>query len=189
MANTTTDRRARHTRSAIKEAFYNLLARHPFSQISVTSLCAQAIIGRGTFYLHYEDKYALARELIDEALDASEIDPEQTGFSDCRRIPKNERHRMLYLDKDLWPILADRIIERNSESSIAEIMERAELDRNQAKALFVYIAWGNFAVNHMLGWRENELRNSIQDAITAYHEGGMESLSRLLDPAFLNNNL
>ena len=42
-----------------------------FAKMTVADICRRAEINRGTFYLHYEDKYALLDALIDEALAAA----------------------------------------------------------------------------------------------------------------------
>ena len=59
------DRRARYTKMVIHDAFFELLESEGFDKMSVTDICKRADVNRGTFYLHYEDKYALLDELID----------------------------------------------------------------------------------------------------------------------------
>lgn len=65
------DRRRRYTLSVIREAFFALLAEVGFAKMTVADICRCADINRGTFYLHYEDKFALLDALIDEALAAA----------------------------------------------------------------------------------------------------------------------
>ncbi len=65
------DRRRRYTLSVIREAFFALLAEVGFAKMTVADICRRADINRGTFYLHYEDKFALLDALIDEALAAA----------------------------------------------------------------------------------------------------------------------
>ena len=65
------DRRRRYTLSVIREAFFTLLAEVGFAKMTVADICRRADINRGTFYLHYEDKFALLDALIDEALAAA----------------------------------------------------------------------------------------------------------------------
>ena len=65
------DRRRRYTLSVIREAFFALLAEVGFARMTVADICRRADINRGTFYLHYEDKFALLDALIDEALAAA----------------------------------------------------------------------------------------------------------------------
>ena len=49
------DRRTRYTRQTIKDTFLELLTQKSFTKITVTEICKNAEINRGTFYLHYYD--------------------------------------------------------------------------------------------------------------------------------------
>ncbi|WP_154838445.1 TetR/AcrR family transcriptional regulator [Staphylococcus sp. Marseille-Q1834] len=60
------DRRIRKTKSAIKKAFIQLLKEKDLDKITVQDISDQADINRGTFYLHYEDKYTLLSDMEDE---------------------------------------------------------------------------------------------------------------------------
>lgn len=56
------DRRVVKTQREIKDAFFTLLEKHNFEQITVRQITELANINRGTFYLHYEDKYDLLEQ-------------------------------------------------------------------------------------------------------------------------------
>ena len=60
------DRRVRYTKQAIRDGFLTLLSRKPIEKISVTEICREADINRGTFYIHYKDVYDLLSSLEDE---------------------------------------------------------------------------------------------------------------------------
>ena len=62
------DRRVRKTKNAIKQAFIKLLAEKELERITIQDITTLADINRGTFYLHYEDKYLLLSDLEDEIL-------------------------------------------------------------------------------------------------------------------------
>ncbi len=53
------DRRFVKTERAIRSAFIDLVAEKGFDELSVKDIVDAADIGRGTFYLHYKDKYDL----------------------------------------------------------------------------------------------------------------------------------
>lgn len=63
------DRRVRYTKKAIKDSFLNLFETKPLEKISVTEICNNADINRGTFYSHYSDPYDLKKSLENEFLD------------------------------------------------------------------------------------------------------------------------
>lgn len=60
------DRRVRKTRSAIKSSFIELLNEKELEKLQFKILQMRADINRGTFYLHYEDKYLLLSDMEDE---------------------------------------------------------------------------------------------------------------------------
>lgn len=47
------NRRAQYTRQQLKQALIRLLETKPLAAITVTELCQEADVNRGTFYLHY----------------------------------------------------------------------------------------------------------------------------------------
>lgn len=60
------DRRVRRTKHAIKTAFVELLRTHDLEKITINDIATYADISRGTFYLHYEDKYILLDDMENE---------------------------------------------------------------------------------------------------------------------------
>lgn len=59
-----TDRRVVRTRSAIREAFLELLSETSFDKITITALAKQADVDRKTFYTHYSSVEALFEDVI-----------------------------------------------------------------------------------------------------------------------------
>ncbi|MFJ6208606.1 TetR/AcrR family transcriptional regulator [Lysinibacillus sp. NPDC092081] len=59
---TKTDRRIIRTKNEIKQAFFSLLSEKNFEAITVRDITERANINRGTFYLHYVDKYNLLEQ-------------------------------------------------------------------------------------------------------------------------------
>ncbi len=62
------DLRVIKTRSRIRSAFCEMLKKSPVEKISVTELAKEAQINKGTFYLHYQDIYALYNEIRNDFL-------------------------------------------------------------------------------------------------------------------------
>ncbi|UOY92315.1 TetR/AcrR family transcriptional regulator [Ectobacillus sp. JY-23] len=62
------DLRIIKTRTFIRSAFLNLINAKGFLPITIQDIATEAQIGRGTFYLHYHDKYDLLQKLTDEVL-------------------------------------------------------------------------------------------------------------------------
>ncbi|WP_392449841.1 TetR/AcrR family transcriptional regulator [Staphylococcus massiliensis] len=59
------DRRKRKSKQAIEKAFLELLRTNTIESISIQQISKLADINRGTFYLHYVDKYDLLESLED----------------------------------------------------------------------------------------------------------------------------
>lgn len=51
------DRRVVKTKAEIKKAYFELLSEKHYESITVRDITERANINRGTFYLHFEDKY------------------------------------------------------------------------------------------------------------------------------------
>lgn len=63
------DLRVVKTKRAIREALLRLVKEKDFAKVSVRDLCDYAEINRGTFYLHYQDKFDLLERIEQELLD------------------------------------------------------------------------------------------------------------------------
>lgn len=60
--NSQVDRRIHRTKTAIREALIELIEEKGFETLTVKDLCGKAGINRGTFYIHYQDKYDLLEQ-------------------------------------------------------------------------------------------------------------------------------
>ena len=60
--------RIQRTQKAIVDAFYELLDEKSFGSITVIDICDRALINRGTFYTHFEDKYSLLDKCISDIM-------------------------------------------------------------------------------------------------------------------------
>ena len=170
------------TPSRSYRTFFALLAEVGFAKMTVADICRRADINRGTFYLHYEDKFALLDALIDEALAA--VPPLEGSEADalCQRPPANDDYYLLYSDDDAYARVAQRVIERGAEQMVPSIMEKTGLSREDAYLLFVHNVQGNLAVNRLLGWRRGPEFAHAQELLSAYSEGGMRAVSARHDP-------
>ena len=63
------DRRQRKTRKAIFDAFTSLLRKQPYSKITIQQIIDEADVGRTTFYMHFETKDDLLKELSEDIFD------------------------------------------------------------------------------------------------------------------------
>lgn len=64
-----TDRRVIRTREAIRDAMIDLIEEIGFESLSIKDIADRANINRGTFYLHYHDKFDLLDQTENEIID------------------------------------------------------------------------------------------------------------------------
>ncbi|MDA1475066.1 TetR/AcrR family transcriptional regulator [Bacillus changyiensis] len=62
------DRRIYRTKRLIRDALSVLMEEKSFEEITVKDITEKADINRGTFYLHYQDKYDLLEQSEDEVI-------------------------------------------------------------------------------------------------------------------------
>ena len=63
------DLRVKKTKILIKKAFIELAKKTEYQKINVKDLCDNAMINRNTFYLHYQNKDDLVKEMINDTID------------------------------------------------------------------------------------------------------------------------
>ncbi len=69
MLKSTKDRRALRTKKLIRNALSELIEEKGYNNISITDITTKADINRGTFYLHYVDKYDLLEKIENEVIE------------------------------------------------------------------------------------------------------------------------
>ncbi len=80
------DRRAIRTKRMIRTALAELIYEKGFNNISVTDLAQRADINRGTFYLHYVDKYDLLEKVEGEIIQELERETHDLGSGNMLRM-------------------------------------------------------------------------------------------------------
>lgn len=61
-----TDRRVLRTRRTLRDALIQLILKRGWDEVSVQDICAQADVGRSTFYTHFADKEELLLSGFDD---------------------------------------------------------------------------------------------------------------------------
>lgn len=62
------DRRQKKTRQAIIDACFDLMKSKDLHHITINDIAEKADINRGTFYLHFEDKYDMMKQFENEMI-------------------------------------------------------------------------------------------------------------------------
>lgn len=80
------DRRAKRTKKMIRNALSELIEEKGYNNISITDLTTRADINRGTFYLHYIDKYDLLEQVEDEVIQEIYDEAKSTCHTDMLNL-------------------------------------------------------------------------------------------------------
>ncbi len=155
------DARTVKTRSAINKAFFELLQETTFDKITVQKICQDANINRVTFYNHYEDKYDLFVDYLDDTI--KKIFDDSNKKFDIKDDPKN-------FFKTLFFNIADLCFKYKG------ILQTIEHDQN---SLVVYILQkkANENVVKLISYRykDEELKYSPV-TIASFLTGGFSNL-------------
>ena len=179
-----TDRRTLYTINAIKEAFLQLKQNKPFNAISITSLCKEAEISRGTFYLHYNNTGELLDELLDEALakvsgllcQLSIVDSDpavRCTYPLGLYLRENPKLHGLFFDDTLTSYIIKKVASLFKDSYLKEMKERSDLTKDQMEALYYFQLSGCLAVSKRGINLDLESWRSVQGVIDIFVKCGL----------------
>lgn len=197
------DRRVRKSKRAIKQAFIQLLKENNLDRITIQQISDLADVNRGTFYLNYEDKYALLDEMENEQIEKIK------GFVDIRKMDLSTKTSDRFIEDFANKIIKNVIthIEHNIEfyqvilnlerkSQIEE--QLADIVRSNIKHLIgnkdnVFGIPENYYLSYVVGsmmsmikyWVSDENRVSVEELVnyvsTIASIGPLSIMKRMVD--------
>ncbi|WP_436885124.1 TetR/AcrR family transcriptional regulator [Mammaliicoccus sciuri] len=197
------DRRVRKSKRAIKQAFIQLLKENNLDRITIQQISDLADVNRGTFYLNYEDKYALLDEMENEQIEKIK------GFVDIRKMDLSTKNSDRFIEDFANKIIKNVIthIEHNIEfyqvilnlerkSQIEE--QLADIVRSNIKHLMgnkdnVFGIPENYYLSYVVGsmmsmikyWVSDENRVSVEELVnyvsTIASTGPLSIMKRMID--------
>lgn len=184
---TKTDRRIVKTKIQIKQAFLSLLSEKSFELITIKDITGRADINRGTFYLHYVDKYNLLEQYENEIFEKMNIIIDiATNTKLTVNLLKEERMpiitEILQLMKDEAPFLklilgpnGDPLFQEKMRQIFVQTIEQYifnELDESQFKFPFELII--TYISNAHLGvltyWLQHDMQQSPEEIANMFME-------------------
>jgi len=184
MKSTPTDPRALRTRELLRKALMEVVVDKPFRDLTISNITKRAGINRATFYLHYEDKYALlddcAYELFSEIRIAVEakmgVKPDLTSqepFADHHKqmnivLQHIQSHSSFYkamFANDGDPLFYNLFLNNASAWIMSLLKDRVSIqnrcvDDEVIEMMVRFQSSGNFAV--ISWWLENDMRVPIE---------------------------
>lgn len=182
MAGIKENRRVLYTKKIIKESLLELLQNKKIHQITVTDICKNANINRGTFYTHYKDAYDLLESMEDELFNQMLEYIEETPIDDYKDVLLLKALELIKENKDLFKILfcqqmdsdiMDRIVLLANKAEIDKLISSSTVDDVFLEYFIKYNVGGVFSV--VQTWLENDLNESpmeivnIINNIVAFH--------------------
>lgn len=181
------NRRVKVTKLLIRESFLKLLKQKPISRITVTELCKEADINRGSFYAHYVDIYDLLEKIEDDFyLNLSNFFEIDVYFS----TTKNLLRRVMELINDnrdlssaIFGQYGDTVfLERCCyihRYEIMNVLKNRFPDVKEIELNYVYVFTVRGAVGILSEWIKNDFSDSaekIADIITEMHHAALNQL-------------
>lgn len=165
------DRRVIKTKAEIKKAYFELLSEKHFESITVRDITDRANINRGTFYLHFEDKYQVLdyyedeifseiRSIFEEVLDDMQIqnmmDVESSPILNMLRLFQKEHYYInLMMGAHGDPLFKEKIRMVFVENITLYLEKYAELDELRYPKDYILTYLSNAHVGVMVYWLEN----------------------------------
>lgn len=165
------NRRTKYTTDLIKRSFLALLETRKLPQITVTEICNQADINRGTFYLHYKDPYELY-EVIQKEFNQGILETLRQDQSVCT-VDESfiKLLNIIQANKTIFRIM---VSERGESSFLSEVLLEAHKDYMQRigdeqnkkdpsvmNYSFTYMVYGSMGIINQ--WLESDGEESPGD--------------------------
>lgn len=182
------DKRTLYTKSVIKDALLQLMEKKAFDKITITDVCKEAEINRGTYYLHYYELTEVLDELLEDAfsniksfpgkLDIPEkyANTQCPNFTLCQIIRHSQKYKVLLLDDSLTCRIIDKLAAIYKADFVAETMECYKVDANQAEAIFYFQINGCFAISKSGYHLDCDDWFKIRQVIDDFIQGGLNQL-------------
>ena len=184
------DKRTTYTKNVIKDAILELMEKKPFDKITITEVCKQAEINRGTYYLHYYELTEVLDELIEDAFSDTEVhsgnldmadryaESSCPNFSLCQIIRHSTKYRALFFDDSLTTRIIGRIEKLHKAEFVADTTARYNISQEQAEAIFLFQTNGCFAISKI--GRHFDCNNwiKIREVMDSFIMGGLNQLPK-----------
>ena len=177
------DRRTRYTRKVIRDTLLAAMQQKPFSKITVTEICKQSDINRGTFYLHYYDLDDVLDDIIGEILrDTTHVMdqvlcPAKTRctYPFCQKVRENREFQILFFDDIASARLLLYVYLFSKENFITGLMRNSLLSFEEAEAILYFQMNGCLAINKQMLKNGCQDWGKIQKSIDQFIKSGLES--------------
>ncbi|KOO51465.1 TetR/AcrR family transcriptional regulator [Viridibacillus arvi] len=169
MVGTTGNRRTLYSKKVIIEAFLLLLQEKNLNKITVTDICKEADINRGTFYSYYNDPFDLMRsieeEMIEKMMSAINITEEQNILNELLKLIliNKELCKIIFNEKNSSHVL-NTILNSVHDITIAEIKKHLpNADETHLEYFFTYSTGG--IIEAIRKWINDDMKIPTEEVV------------------------
>lgn len=182
------DKRSIRSRERIKEAFVSLHEKISYDGVTVSSLCKEAGVSRGTFYAHYKNVTDVLSEVLDDIMEhidrfwPKHLDIEDEEPSEkCRRpfcvfVRENTKYQKILTDDAFSSLIVKKLLDRSFENTYKYLSKKTKLTRQQVRALISFQTSGCLTITKM-GIREKASEWScVKGCIDNFIKSGIDHI-------------
>lgn len=177
------DIRTVRTKQILKDTVLSLAQKKSVSMITVKEICENALVNRGTFYLHYPDIYGLLEEILDDFLHSGgpienyqctlQSNEYNCPYGICDKLYKNIEYGALFFDERMSDMVIKKIADYSKERYVDSLLETCELTREQAERIFYFQLNGCLAVNKQVFIQEGKDWKDTRNLIGEFIQSGL----------------
>lgn len=175
------DKRVRKTKQVIKDCLSELITEKPYNAITITELCSNAKINRGTFYLHFRSVIEAIKKFENEVLSGiTDIINKQRQTTFDYQVMMIDIANYIKKEKDFLKAILSNNGDINFVNSVKKKMYEVFMyEENKAIRLndsgFFGNAYATFIISGGIGlfeeWIENDCRDDIYTLILPFEIG------------------
>jgi len=172
-----TDSRILKTKRNTRKALITLLKHKKYDDISVKDICEVAGISRGTFYLHYKDKFDLVEQY--------QFEITKEGSKRVQSLLQSERHLLYYHIINFWNNEAELLLLLISNNGSPDVQNQLKktLQYNAEKNVFPYTKKSHFSEkerHYFVVFLSNAIFGIIQEWVNNGQQETPEELSTII---------
>ena len=182
------DKRKERSHNKIKEGFISLHAREGYNKVTVSALCKEAEVSRGTFYAHFKNVSEVLDEILDEALLGTgrfwarylNIDDEDVS-AECKNpfcvfVRENKKYQKIFTDDAFFSLIVKKLVDRSFEKYYAHISKHSDLSPQQLKAILGFQTSGCLSITKMSIKERTQKWTCIRGCIDKFVKAGIDSI-------------
>lgn len=160
------------TKQAIMESFMRLLNQRPLDKITVKDIVEDCGVNRNTFYYHYQDIYALLREIFEKEVakvirDNPLHDSWQEGFIQSTRFALENKRAVYHIYNSVQRQLLEQYLFQVTDQVMQTFVEmQAEgLDAAAEDIRYIVVFYKHAVVGVILEWLERGMKDEPEHII------------------------